>query len=87
MQSLMADDEAYERMLPELLQRYEGQYVALYRGELIGVAKTAKQAALRGIEALGRPEALFVARVGEPRPEPLELGMWIGAPRQVVIEE
>lgn len=80
------DDAAYERRLPELMVRYEGRFVAMYRGEVVGVADDAKSAARQGLAALGRPAALFVAEVGAPRPEPLETGMWMGAPRSVDYE-
>ena len=87
LESLMADHEAYERKLPELMEQYEGQFVAFYQGEVIGVGDTAKEAARHGIEHLGRPEALMVAKVGEPIPEPVDTGMRFDRPYRVVIEE
>ncbi|MGI5817642.1 MAG: hypothetical protein ACOX9R_06035 [Armatimonadota bacterium] len=81
------EDEAYKRQLPRLMKEYEGRYVAMYRGEVVGVGDSAKAAAREGIEHLGRPEALTVAKVGEPIPEAVETGLWIDAPRHVVLGE
>lgn len=80
------DDRAYEEMLPELLEKYEDQYVAMYRGEVIAVADSARDAARKGLEALGRPELLLVAKVGDPLPEPIDTDISIDGPREVVIE-
>ena len=66
------DDRAYEERLPELMVKYEGRYVAMFRGEVIGVAS--------------RPELLLVARIGEPLLEPMASDMWVDAPREVVTE-
>ncbi|HCA46385.1 MAG TPA: hypothetical protein DEP45_03205 [Armatimonadetes bacterium] len=48
------DDRAYEERLPELMVKYEGRYVAMFRGEVIGVADSAREAATKGLETLGR---------------------------------
>jgi len=69
LRSIMADHEAYERDFAELKEKYEGRYIAMYHGEVIGVADTAMDAARAGLQALGRPEALFVIKAGEPLPE------------------
>ncbi|MGI5818933.1 MAG: DUF5678 domain-containing protein [Armatimonadota bacterium] len=80
------DDRAYEEMRPELLEKYEGQYVAMYHGEVMAVADSAPRAAREALEALGRPELLLVAKVGEPLPEPIDTDMSIDGPREVVIQ-
>jgi len=80
------DDRAYEEMLPELMAKYEGRYVAMFRGNVVGVADSAREAAREGHKALGRPELLLVAKVGEPLPEPLQSDICIDGPREVVIE-
>jgi hypothetical protein len=80
------DDRAYEERLPELMEKYEGRYLAMFRGEVIGVADSAREAAAEGLRALGRPELLLVAKVGEPLPEPIQTDMCIDAPREVVTE-
>jgi hypothetical protein len=80
------DDRAYEEMLPELMEKYEGRHVAMYRGEVIAVAGSAREAARKGFEALGGPELLLVAKVGEPLPEPIDSDICIDAPREVVTE-
>lgn len=80
------DDRVYEQMLPELMQKYDGRYVAMFRGEVVGVADSAREAARRGLNALGRGELLLVAKVGEPLPEPSESDFCIDAPREVVTE-
>ncbi len=69
LRSIMADHEAYERDFAELKEKSEGRYIAMYHGEVIGAADTAMDAARAGLQALGRPEALFVIKAGEPLPE------------------
>ncbi len=81
------DDAAWERKLPELMEKYPGKFVAMYRGEIVGVGEEARDAAREGLKAVGRPVALFVARVGDPRPEPLDVGTWMGAPRSIEREQ
>jgi hypothetical protein len=81
------EDEAYKRKLPELMKEYEGRYVAMFHGQVVGVGDSARAAAREGIEHLGRPEALTVAKVGEPIPEPVRTGLWIDTPRHVVVDE
>ena len=80
------DDCAYDQMLPELMEKYEGKHVAMYHGEIVGVADSAREAARKALQALGRPELLLVAKVGEPLPEPLNTDIFIDEPREVVIK-
>ncbi|MGM0491560.1 MAG: DUF5678 domain-containing protein [Armatimonadota bacterium] len=81
------DHEAYERRREVLGREYEGQYIAMRHGRVIGVGETAKDAAREGLERLDDPDSLFVVKAGEPLPEPEESGMQMEAPRSVAFEQ
>jgi len=77
------DHEAYERNREALGGEYEGRFIAMYRGVVVGVGETARDAARDGLARIGRAASLFVIKAGEPLPEPEELGMQMEAPRSV----
>ncbi|MEA3403363.1 MAG: hypothetical protein U9R79_19120 [Armatimonadota bacterium] len=81
------DHEAYERERDSLGREYPGCYIAMHRGEVIGVGDSANEAAREGLEQLDRPTSLFVIRAGDPLPEPEQLGMQMEAPRSMVCEQ
>lgn len=76
------DHEAYERQRERLGRKYEGRYIAMYRGEVVGVSDSAEEAAREAMRHLGHPESFLVVRAGEPLPEPEAPGMQMEAPRQ-----
>lgn len=83
--SPLDDDRAYERKLPELMDKYEGKYVAMHEGEVVGVGDSVKEAACQGVERLDRPDSLFVVRAGEPLPEAEELRIQAETPRRAAV--
>jgi len=44
---------AYRKMLPKLLQRYENEYVAIYRGKLLGHHADDRELARRTFKKVG----------------------------------
>ena len=80
----MRNHLAYQRRLTELEAQYHGRYIAMYRGEVVGVGDEPRAALRAGIDALGRPEALFVIKVGDPIPEPEPTSIRPDAPRRAV---
>lgn len=81
------DHKAYERQREELGERYAGHFIAMHRGEVVGVGETVEDAAREGLARLRQPAALFVVRAGDPLPEPEELDMQMDAPRSVVCKQ
>jgi hypothetical protein len=77
------DHQAYERQRETLGAEYEGRFIAMHRGEVLGVGDNLREAVREGIERLGETKSLFVIRAGEPLPEPEELDMQMQAPRSV----
>ena len=66
----MAQEEAaYQAMHPELMQRYAGQYVAIWHGELVGHDPD-ELTLLRRIEAEYGDEVVLLKQV-RPLPEPV----------------
>ncbi len=57
-----AEAQAFRRKLPQLLGRYEGEFVALYRGRVVGHGANDEELALRMYERLG-DAAFYIARV------------------------
>ena len=69
--SLQAEALAFRRKLPQLLARYEGQFVALYGGRVVGHGEDDEALAERIYERLG-DVAFYIARV-ERRPTVYDL--------------
>ena len=68
---LLKDEvEAYERMRPELLQKYRGKVVAVKGGRLVGVYDSEVEALRDALERFGLVPVL-IRRVGEERPAEL----------------
>ena len=68
--SLVADEDAYIRMLPELLKTHYGKYVVIRDGRVIATADT-EHKVLNAAMEIERVPMLFLARVWD-RPVPLE---------------
>jgi hypothetical protein len=66
-----AEAQAFRRKLPQLLARYEGEFVALYRGRVVGHGVNDEDLAARMYERLG-DVPFYIARV-EPRPTAYDL--------------
>lgn len=81
------DHEAYERNREALSRDYAGRFIAMHRGEVVGVGEDARDAARDGVERLGYTASLFVIEVGKPLPEPEELDMQMETPRGVQPEQ
>jgi hypothetical protein len=60
--SLVVEEEAFGRKRAHLLRRYEGQFVALYRGRVVGHDKDDEELARRMFEKLG-DAPFYIARV------------------------
>jgi len=61
-QALTAEEQAFHRQRAQLLRRYEGDYVALYQGRVVGHGPDDEELALRLIGDLGdRP--FYIAKV------------------------
>lgn len=67
----VAEAHAFRRKLPQLLARYEGEFVALYRGRVVGHGVNDEDLAERMYERLG-DVPFYIARV-ERRPTVYEL--------------
>jgi hypothetical protein len=52
-EALAAEEHAFRRKLPQLMRRYAGQFVALYRGRIAGHDADDEQLARRMFEKLG----------------------------------
>jgi hypothetical protein len=59
---LAVEEEAFRRKCAQLLQRYEGQFVALYRGRVVGHDEDDEELARRMFEKLG-DAPFYIARV------------------------
>lgn len=81
------DHEAYERHRKALGREYAGRFIAMHRGEVVGVGENARDAASDGIRRIGHAASLFVIRAGEPIPEPEQLDMQMDVPRSVEFEQ
>lgn len=57
-----AEAQAFRRKLPQLLGRYEGQFVALYRGRVVGHGANDEELAERMYQRLG-DVPFYIARV------------------------
>jgi hypothetical protein len=68
--SLVADEDAYIRMLPELLKTHSGKYVAIVGGKLVAATAT-KADALREGWKHSDGEVVFVQLVSD-EPQPVE---------------
>ena len=73
------DHDAYERQRRQQQRQqqqqgeeYAGRYIAMYRGEVIGVGESVREAAREGLERIDHREALFVMKAGEQLPGRLE---------------
>jgi hypothetical protein len=51
--AILEEERRFERMLPELLKEYEGQYAILYEGEVVTANPDEHLAATAGMERLG----------------------------------
>jgi predicted phage tail protein len=69
--ALGAEAQAFRRKLPQLLVRYEGEFVALYRGRVVGHEASDEELAERMYERLG-DVPFYIARV-ERRPTVYDL--------------
>ena len=52
-ETLAAEEHAFRRKLPQLMRRYAGQFVASYRGRIVGHDADDEQLARRMFEKLG----------------------------------
>ena len=68
--SLVPEEDAYIRMLPELLKTHYGKYVVIRDGKLIASADS-EHKALQAAFALERMPMIFLTRVWD-KPVPLE---------------
>ena len=69
--SLAQEQRAFRRKRTQLLQRYEGQFVALYQGRLVGYGKDDEELALRMFKKFG-DAPFYIAKV-EKEPMVYEL--------------
>jgi hypothetical protein len=68
---LAQEQRAFQRKRTQLLQRYEGQFVALYHGRLVGYGKDDEELALRMFKKFG-DAPFYIAKV-EKEPTVYEL--------------
>ncbi len=69
--ALAQEQQAFRRKRTQLLQRYEGQFVALYKGRLVGYGADDEELALRMYKKLG-DAPFYIAKV-EKEPTVYEL--------------
>ncbi len=70
-ESLAAEEQAFRRKGMQLLQRYEGQFVAFYQGRMVGHGTDDEELAQRMFEKLG-DAPFYIAKV-EKEPTVYEL--------------
>jgi hypothetical protein len=61
-ETLATEEQAFRRKRAQLLHRYEGQFVALYRGRVVGHGADDEELARRMFEKLGNVP-FYIARV------------------------
>ena len=61
---LVAEEQAFYKKKAHLLQRYEGQFVALYQGRVVGHGQDDEELARRMFEKLG-DIPFYIQRVGK----------------------
>jgi hypothetical protein len=66
---LAAEHDAFERMLPDLMTRYAGRYVALHDGVVVADGDTRVDALTRAHAAF--PGVLVLARLVTDQPQPI----------------
>lgn len=76
--SMAAEYDAFESMLPELMERYAGKYVAIRDGKVIAVGDTEIDVLTAAHQQL--PGKSIFVRLVTNQPQPLQ---WIGSPRSV----
>ena len=69
--SLVPEEDAYVRMLPELLRTHLGKYVGIHGGELVAAAST-KMEALRAANRCAPKQAMYFLQEVSDRPRPIE---------------
>jgi hypothetical protein len=69
--ALAQEQRAFRRKRTQLLQRYEGQFVALHQGRLVGYGKDDEELALRMFKKFG-DAPFYIAKV-EKEPTVYEL--------------
>ncbi len=67
---LALEDDAFRRMLPELLTEYRGRYVALHQGAVLALGDT--EIATLNLAYAREPAALVLVRKVTDQPEPIE---------------
>jgi hypothetical protein len=67
---LALEDDAFRRLLPELLTEYRGRYVALHQGAVLAVGDT--EIATLNLAYAREPAALVLVRKVTDQPEPIE---------------
>jgi hypothetical protein len=67
---LALEDDAFRRMLPELLAQHRGRYVALHQGAVLAVGDT--EIATLNLAYARDPGALVLVRKVTDQPEPVE---------------
>ena len=66
-----AEERAYSKMRAGLLRRYQGQFVALYRGRVVGHGRSDEELARRMFEKFG--DAPFLIQRVEKEPTVYEV--------------
>lgn len=80
-EAFAAEAQAFRRKLPQLLDRYEGEFVAFYKGRTVGHGGNDEELAPRMYERLG-DVPFYIARVER---QPTVYGL--PSPELVVYEE
>lgn len=65
--SLEAEERAFRQKLPQLLRRYKGQFVALYRGRVVGYHEDDEELAHQMFKKLG-DASFYIAKVEKEPP-------------------
>jgi len=83
---LEREEAAYRAAEPRLRAEHAGEFVALFRGDVVGIGATAREAMRAGTEKLGQRAVFFVHRVGDaiPEPETAPESFRADAPREAV---
>jgi hypothetical protein len=73
------EQQAFHRLLPELLQTHRGQYVAVHGGRVVGSGPDGAEVARTAYATIGYVP-IYVDLVAEQPPRPVRLGVYRDAP-------
>jgi hypothetical protein len=74
-----SEQQAFYRLLPELLETHRGQYVAIHGGRVVGIGSDGAEVARAAYATFGYIP-IYVELVAKQQPRPIRLGIYRDAP-------